>query len=177
MILSWLRPRRQTHRRPQTFRPMLEALDHKIVPANAHFVAGGTASSIDPTTGVLTVTFHEAGLGNNQEVVATLTGEAHAVYQWFNHGGNRPMGQPFYVNETFSLTGTFTSDDNGQIQGTFSVSPPGVDAFFATNHAANWVPKLTISYTDVGIQDVTNGVSTFDEGFDLDQATAIQIQL
>jgi hypothetical protein len=177
MMLSWLRPRRQTRNRPVSFRPMLESLDHKIVPANAHFVSGLTASSVDPTTGVLTVNFHEAGLGNNVQVVETLTGEAHAVYQWFNHGGQVPKGEPFFVNETFSVTGTFTSDKNGQITGTFTVSPPGVDAFFATNHAANWVPMLTISYTNVGVTDVTNGVSTFDEGFDLDQATAIQIQL
>ena len=175
MILSWLRPRRQTHHRPQTFRPRLEALDHRIVPANAHFVSA--SSTISPTTGVLTVNFKEAGLGNNQQVELTLTGEAHAVYQWFNHGGQNPMGQPFVVDETFSVTGTFTSDKNGNVRGTFTVSPPGVDAFFSTQHAANWVPMLSVSYTNVGIVDTTNGASTFEEGFDLDQETAIKIRV
>jgi len=157
------------------FRPRLESLDHRIVPANAHFVSA--SSVVSDSTGVLTVNFHESGLGNNQQVVLTLTGEAHAVYQWYNHGGQNPMGEPFNVNETFSVTGTFQSDKNGNVKGSFSVSPPGVDAFFSTQHAANWVPKLTISYTDVGIVDTTNGASTFEEGFDLDQETAIQIEL
>lgn len=175
MILSWLRPRPQTRLPHKTFRPMLEALDHRIVPANAHFVSA--TSSISPTTGVLTVNFHEAGLGNNQQVTLTLTGEAHAVYQWFNHGGQTPMGEPFFVDETFSVTGTFTSDKNGNVKGTFTVSPPGVDAFFSTQHAANWVPNLSISYTNVGIVDAANDASTFEEGFDLDQETAIQIRV
>ena len=39
----------------------------------------------------------------------------------------------------------------------------------ATNHAANWVPVLSVSYTNVVVTDTTNGVSTADAGINLDQ--------
>jgi hypothetical protein len=171
MILPWLRKRRHTLHRPVTFRPVLEALDHRIVPANAHFVSA--SSSVDPMTGVLTVNFHEAGLGNNTQVNVTLTGDAHATYQWFNNGSNKPQGQPFNVDQTFSLTGTFSSDKNGEVRGTFTVSPPGLDAFLATHHAANWTPVLSVSYTNVVVTDVTNNTSTLDAGIFLDQTTTV----
>jgi hypothetical protein len=165
MLLSWLRPRRErtTERRP-SFRPRLESLDDRIVPANAHFVAGGTGAVIDTATGALTVTFKEAGLGNNQAVDVTLSGEAHAVYQWYNKGGNKPMGVPFNVDEAFSLSGTFYSDKNGNVTGSFTVYPPSVSEFLATHHAANWVPVMSVSYTDIVVTDTTNGVSTLDAG-------------
>jgi hypothetical protein len=169
MLRNLLSRRRETPRQPASFRPALEPLTERIVPANAHFVPGNTSSSVDPTTGALTVNFHEAGLGANETVDITLTGEAHAVYQWFNHGGNHPQGVPFVVDTTFSLSGTFTSDQNGQIDGSFTVNPPGLTEFLATNHAANWVPSLSVAYTNVVVTDTTNGVSTADAGINLDQ--------
>lgn len=155
---------------------MIEGLDERIVPSNAHFVPGGTSSSVAAATGALTVNFHEAGLGDSESVDATLTADANATYQWFNHGGNKPQGQPFNVIQTISVSGTFTSDKNGQIAGSLTVNPPGVDAFLATNHAANWIPQLTVSYTNVVVTDTTNGVSTADAGINLDQPlTVIQL--
>jgi hypothetical protein len=160
-MFSWLRTRREP-KKPASFRPSLESLGERIVPANAHFVSGGTSSSVSATTGTLTVNFHESGLGANETVNITLSGDAHAVYQWFNHGGNKPQGEPFNVDQTFAVSGTFTSDQNGQIDGTLSVNPPSVDVFLATNHAANWIPVLSVSYTNVVVTDTTNGVSTLD---------------
>jgi hypothetical protein len=169
MFLSSLRSRRVSNNRNTTFRPTLESLDNRIVPANAHFVPGGTSSAVAAGTGALTVNFHEAGLGTNEAVDITLSGDANATYQWFNHGGNKPQGQPFNVNETFAVSGTFFSDQNGQIDGSLSVNPPSVDEFLATNHAANWIPVLSVSYTNVVVTDTTNGVSTQDAGINLDQ--------
>jgi hypothetical protein len=145
---------------------MLEALDHRIVPANPHFV--GASSSVNLDTGALTVTFHEAGLGNNVQVVESLTVDAHATYQWFNHGGQNPQGVPFNVDGTFTVTGTFTSGKNGEIMGSLTVNPPGLNDFLSTHHAANWIPDLTVSYANVVVTDVTNGDSTLDAGFFLD---------
>jgi len=139
MLLSYLQAHRQSKKQPAYFRPSLEALGERIVPANAHFVPGGTSSSVDPSTGALTVNFHEAGLGDNQAVDITVSGDAKATYQWFNHGGNKPQVVPFNVNQTFSVSGTFFSDKNGQITDSLTVNPPAVDEFLATNHAANWV--------------------------------------
>jgi hypothetical protein len=163
-MLSWLRTRRESKKQPTSFRPSLEPLGERIVPANAHFVPGGTSASINSTTGALTVNFHEAGLGDNQTVDITLSGDAQAVYQWFNHGGNKPQGVPFNVNESFAVSGTFTSGQNGQIDASLTVNPPSVDEFLATNHAANWIPVLSVSYTNIVVTDTTNHVSTADAG-------------
>ena len=58
---------------------MLEALDNRIVPSNAHFVSA--SSSINAGTGALTVTFHEAGLGNTTQVTAkTLVSFNHDLW-------------------------------------------------------------------------------------------------
>ena len=174
LLTSWLRKSRSSSARSHSYRPLVEGLDQRIVPANAHFVSA--SSAVSATTGALTVNFHEAGLGNTVSVDCTLTADANATYQWLNHGGNRPMGVPFNVNQTISVSGTFTSDSNGQIKGSLTVNPPSVDEFLATNHAANWIPRLTVSYTNVVVTDTTNGVSTADAGINLDQPlTVIQI--
>ena len=175
-LTSWLRKSRSPSARSHFYRPLVEALDQRIVPASAHFVSGGTSSLVDAATGALTVNFHEAGLGNSQLVNATLTADANATYQWLNHGGNKPMGVPFNVNQTISVSGTFTSDQNGQIAGSLTINPPSVNEFLSTNHAANWIPQLTVSYTNVVVTDTTNGVSTANAGFNLDQPwTVIQL--
>ena len=173
-LTSLLRKSRSTSARSNSYRPLVEALDQRIVPANAHFVSA--SSLVNATTGALTVDFHEAGLGNTVSVDATLTADANATYQWLNHGGNKPMGVPFNVNQTISVSGTFTSDSNGQIKGSLTVNPPSVDEFLSTQHAANWIPQLTVSYTNVVVTDTTNGVSTADAGINLDQPlTVIQL--
>ena len=162
-MFSWLRTRREP-RKPATFRPSLEALGERINPTHPHFVS---ATSAVTGGGALVVNFKEAGLGDNQRVNVTLSGDAHAVYQWFNHGGNNPQGVPFNVDTTFSLSGTFTSDKNGNVTGTFTYNPPSVSEFLSTHHSAGWVPSLSVSYTNVVVTDTTNGVST--AKFNLDQ--------
>src|SRR5262249_46690305 len=54
VFLSWLRPRRKTHKRPASFRPTLESLDERIVPANPHVIFA--TSSVDGN-GALVVNF------------------------------------------------------------------------------------------------------------------------
>jgi hypothetical protein len=176
MLFTLFRASRKLSKQSASYRPMIEALDERIVPSNAHFVPGGTSSSVNATTGALTVNFHEAGLGNSVSVDATLTTDAHVTYQWLNHGGNRPMGVPFFVDKTISTSGTFTSDQNGQINGSLTVNPPSVNEFLSTNHAKNWIPQLTVSYANVVVTDTTNGVSTAEAGINLDQPlTVIQL--
>src|SRR5262249_36315426 len=103
------------------------------------------------------------------EVKIELSADANATYQWFNHGGNKPQGVPFNVVGSFEVTGTFNSGQNGQIDGSLTMNPPSVDEFLATHHAASWVPSLSVSYTNVVVTDLTNGVSTQDAHINLDQ--------
>ena len=48
-----------------------------------------------------------------------------------------------------------------------------VAEFLATRHAANWVPVLSVSYTNVVVTDTTNRVSTADAGINLDQPLTV----
>ena len=147
------------------FRPRLESLCDRIVPA-AHFLYANSALTAD---GSLVVEFKEAGLGNKDELVPlTLTGTAEATYQWFNKGGNKPQGNPFSSEQTINVTEYFQSR-NGHVTGTFTIAAPAPPEDFLTHpHADNWVAKFTVSYTDIAVVDLENGVSTAPDFF-LDQ--------
>jgi hypothetical protein len=152
MFLSSLRTRRASNNQPRTFRPTLESLGDRIVPTigtGAHFLYA--TSSIDGS-GALVVDFKEAGLGNiDESVPISITGEAEATYQWYNHGGNKPMGQPFSSHETINVTLSFPVR-NGQVTGTFIIAAPGPTEEFLTHpHADNWVAKFTVSYTNIAL--------------------------
>src|SRR5262245_42729758 len=96
MFLSLLRPRqhRAKSSRTNAFRPVLERLDQRINPANAHFIYANSSIS---ATGVLSVTFKEAGLGNNQNIDYTITATVDATFGFVNNGGNIVMRNPWHV--------------------------------------------------------------------------------
>ena len=178
MFLSSLSTRRPSNNQPRTFRPALEALDDRIVPAigtGAHFLYA--TSSID-ASGSLVVDFKEAGLGNiDESVPISITGEVEATYQWYNKGGNKPMGQPFSSHATINLTQSFPVQ-NGQVTGTFIIAAPGPTEEFLTHpHADNWVAKFTVSYTNIVLtsyQGPTETATTAGE-FNLDQSITTPI--
>jgi hypothetical protein len=97
-------------------------------------------------------------------ITETVTADGNGQYQWFNKGGNKPQGQPFQADPvTVSASGDFPSGKNGQITGTITASgsiPPPPQDFLDASHADNWVPKLTVSYTNIVLTDTTNSVST-----------------
>src|SRR2546428_4676851 len=67
-------------------------------------------SSVSTSTGALTVSFKDAGLGTGTtSIVITLTvNNATAVYQCFNNGGNHPKaGNKETVSTTLVTSGTF----------------------------------------------------------------------
>jgi hypothetical protein len=164
MLLSWLRPapkapdKRRPARRPASFRPALESLDSRICPANPHFIS---ATASITSTGSLVVSFKEAGLGDNASIDYELQATADGQYQWFNHGGNKPQGQPFQFGPILlTATGTFTSGENGQITASLTVSPPPPSAdVLAAGSGKNWTLELTISYSDITLTDTTTPVT------------------
>jgi hypothetical protein len=173
MLSSWLRTRRESPQPPHSFRPSVEYLSERIVPAigtGAHFLY---ASSSLTDNGSLVIDFKEAGLGNVSDVPISVTGDAEAVYQWFNKGGNKPQGVPFSVSATIDVTQTFPVR-NGQTTGTITIEAPPPPADFLTHpHAANWVPMYSVAYTNVVLtsyQGETQTATTAGE-FNLDQST------
>jgi hypothetical protein len=178
MFLSALRTRRASKNNRATFRPTLESLDQRITPDignGAHFLYA--TSSID-ASGALVVNFKEAGLGNiDESVPISITGNVDATFQWYNHGGNKPMGVPFNVHESINLTQSFPVQ-NGQVTGTFTIAAPGPSAeFLSQPHASNWVMAFTVSYTNIALtsyQGPTQTATTAGE-FNLDQSVTTPI--
>ena len=80
---------------------------------NPHFInASGTVNN----NGSLTVSFKEAGLGDNQLISYVLTADATATYVCVNRGGANPSAQnKTTVSGPVSATGTFSSGKNGQV--------------------------------------------------------------
>jgi hypothetical protein len=154
MLLSCLRTRRDSAHRPAPFRPSVEALSDRIVPANPHFI---TASSSISDTGVLSAEFKEAGLGNNQNIDYTLTADVDATFGYVNNGGNVVQGVPWHAESTTLASTTLSSDKNGNIEGTLTGT--ALTPNLAQPNGNNWRSVMDVSYTYVYVNDTTNGVS------------------
>ncbi len=163
MLLSWLRSapkaphKRRPTSRPASFRPALESLSERICPASPHFLYANASLT---STGALLVSFKEAGLGDNVIINYELTADATGQYQWFNHGGNKPQGQPFQFGPiTVSSTGSFNSGKNGSITASLTAGPPAPSAdVLAAGSGKNWTLELTITWSNITLMDTTNNV-------------------
>jgi hypothetical protein len=125
---------------------------------NPHFVGATTAVINDD--GSLTVSWKEAGLGNNQNIDYLLTTDAVATYACQNHGGNFPK-DPKKFDQASALEGrgTFSSGQNGQITESLTVGPPPPPS--PSNCKGNQVEVLlAVSYANIVLTDTTNGVAT-----------------
>jgi hypothetical protein len=105
---------------------------------NPHFVTADATRSDD----TLTVTFKEAGLGNEEQVHVVLSADALCI----NNGGNHPKA----VNkESLESAGDFPVQ-NGKAEGTLSVTasfdPP-------------CSPPMTVQFTNVRLVDETSGAT------------------
>jgi|SRR5262245_29119981 len=155
MLLSWMQRKGQKKRPAPTVRLGLEQLDDRIVPANPHFV---TASSSISADGVLSATFKEAGLGDNQNIDYTLTADVNALFGFANNGGNVVQGVPFTATSMVLASTTLSSDKNGNIVGTLTATPLTPNVLEPSN-GKNWTLVMNVSYTNVLVNDTTNVVS------------------
>jgi hypothetical protein len=106
-----------------------------------HFVDGTVTAAQDGAT--LTVSFKEAGLGNEAQVHVVLTADAACV----NPGGNKPQaGNKQSVNSA----GDFPVQ-NGKTEGSLSVT-----ATFQPSCS----PPMTVVFSNIVLTDTTSGIST-----------------
>ena len=121
-----------------------------------HFVR---ASASGPNgAGNLIVSFKEAGLGDNQSIAYLATAEGSATYACINGGENHPRASN---KESFAgpveARGTFTSGKNGSISESLTLHPPGPGDFACPPGQRRVLAD--VSYEDVAITDVTNGLT------------------
>ncbi len=108
-------------------------------------------NSVSASTGALTTSFKDAGLGTGTtSIQITLTvNNATAVYQCFNNGGNHPKaGNKETVSTALSTSGTFPVS-HGQTTASLSVGPPGPGAFSCPSGQTLFLQSVTYSGTSV----------------------------
>jgi hypothetical protein len=152
MLISWLRSPRRPAKRPAPFRPALESLDSRILPA-AHFVsATGTVNS----AGALVVDFKEAGLASGSVETITVDATGTAVYACINGGGNHPKAtNKETVSSALSASGTFTAQKNGNIVGELTINPPSPGTFSCP--PGQTMVLASVAYTGISVTDTTSG--------------------
>jgi hypothetical protein len=112
-------------------------------------------SSVSSSTGALTVSFKDAGLGTGvTSIEITLSVDtATAVYQCFNNGGNHPKaGNKETVSTSLTTTGTFAVS-HGQTTASLTVGPPGPGSFSCPSGQSLFLQSVT--YTGISVSDAT----------------------
>jgi hypothetical protein len=108
-------------------------------------------NSVSTSTGALTTSFKDAGLGNGTtsvKITLSVT-TATADYQCFNNGGNHPKaGNKETVSTSLSTTGTFPVR-NGQTTASLTVGPPSQGSFSCPSGQSLFLQSATYSGTTV----------------------------
>ena len=112
-------------------------------------------NSVSTSTGALTTSFKDAGLGTGTtSIQITLSVDnATAVYQCFNNGGNHPKaGNKETVSTSLTTTGTFPVR-HGQTTSSLIVGPPGPGEFSCPSGQSLFLQEVT--YTGTFVSDET----------------------
>jgi len=112
-------------------------------------------NSVSTSTGALTTSFKDAGLGTGvSSIQITLSVDnATAVYQCFNNGGNHPKaGNKETVSTSLTTTGTFPVR-NGQTTSDISAGPPSQGDFSCPSGQSLFLQSVT--YTGTNVSDAT----------------------
>jgi hypothetical protein len=158
MLFSWLRSPRPSPKRRAPYRPTLESLGSRIVPSgNPHFIKNLVTSSVSDA-GALVVDFKESGLPSGAVETITLSTTASATYAYINNGGHHPQASnKETVVAQLSTSGQFTADQNGNIVGELTISPP--PSTISPNVPGQTLVLANVSYTGSSLTDSTSGAS------------------
>jgi hypothetical protein len=105
-----------------------------------HFVDDKATATVDGDT--VTVTFKEAGLGDEPQVHVVLTADAACI----NPGGNHPQAGN---KESFNAAGDFPVQ-NGKAEGSLSVT-----AVFQPSCS----PPMSVAWSNIVLTDETSGIT------------------
>jgi hypothetical protein len=104
-------------------------------------------SSVSSSTGALTVSFKEVGLGNTAatEEITLSVDLATADYQCFNNGGKHPKAGNKETVSTSLNTSGFFAVRNGQTTGSLSAGPPDQGDFACPAGQSLFLQSVTYS--------------------------------
>lgn len=124
---------------------------------NPHFVGRVVAVLAKDQQSVL-VAWKEAGLGDNQNIDYEASAEGTATYVCVNKSGNCPnAANKVTVNGPVVATVTLASDQNGAIEGSLVLLPPGPGEFDCPG--GQTLTLANVSFSNIQIKDVTNSVA------------------
>lgn len=124
---------------------------------NPHFTKATSELTED---GSLTVSWKEAGLGDNQLISYVATANATATYNCVNNGGQCPnAANKTTVSGPVSAAGTFASGRNGQITQSLTIAAPAPDPGSFQCPSGQVLTLSELGYTDIQVTDVTNSIT------------------
>jgi hypothetical protein len=146
------------HRGGRTHRSGLRRPSAQAANGNAHFIKNATSGSLSGST--LNVAFKETGLASGSVETLTTSGTAATTYECVNGGGQNPSASNKHTFVTTeSVSGTFTADQNGNINGMESLTPPSAASLGFTCPPGQTVTFVGVSYSNVSITDSTSGAT------------------
>ena len=130
---------------------LLLALAVVAIADSPHFQYANTSVN---SSGALTVSFKEAGLGTGTTSVhISLNTTASATYQCWNNGGNHPKaGNKETVVTSLVASGNFAVR-NGQTTGALTVGPPSQGSFSCPSGQSLFLEQAT--YSGINVSDQT----------------------
>ena len=123
--------------------------------ASPHFISA--SDSIDATTGDLTATFKEAGLGNTP-ITYDLSASTLYEFQCLTKRGNKPQGSPNAGGPSSENTQTTITPHNGQITGSLTLDVTFPPTTASCQGGGLKLCLVSASYTDVQLVDTNNNV-------------------
>jgi hypothetical protein len=141
----------------------LMALALAAVPAlaangNAHFIKNAT--SVTQSGNNLTATFKEAGLAAGSVETITLSATATTTYACVNGGGQIPdAANKQTTSTTVSTSGQFTADQNGNVVGSLTLTPPGPETNTLVCPPGQTETLQSVNYSNITLTDATSGAT------------------
>ncbi|MFE5673347.1 hypothetical protein ACFQ58_17240 [Agromyces sp. NPDC056523] len=122
---------------------------------NPHFIKNATSAHLSGVN--LVVDFKEAGLESGAVETVVASADLRATYSCVNGGNNVPSDpKKTTIDSRVSGSGEFTAGQNGNIQGSVTISPtPADEALDCPN--GQTATLFSVVYTNVTIEDLDSG--------------------
>jgi len=116
-----------------------------------HFISA--TDKIDTTTGDLTVSFKEAGLGSGTTVTYTLEADFSGACVCVTKSGTCPSAANKFTNQLATTSGTFTSGKSGNITGSLTFTAACPPSNSPTCGGGQTLTLQSVSYSNITLSD------------------------